>query len=476
MKRSRAIYATALAIVIVVGLTSRTFPSAFPQFAAEYAGDTLWALTIFLLIGFIRPRATSANAAAVALCVAFAVEFSQLYEANWIEALRNTTLGKLTLGSGFLWSDLICYTVGITIGAASEQLFAWHKKGRAVSAQAASIFALLTILSMAPAHSNHGIPSRSQSGVTLITLWGRQGSAPGEFHFPIGIAINKRDEVFVTDHYNNRVQKFDRDGKLIAVIPVLDNPGGIAVAGDGTLFLTHFPASRLGDEKMPDRVSVYDSVGTLLREWGRSGKGDGELDFSGGLAISNSGWVYVADQTNRRVQVFDRNGTFLFKWGAFGNGLGEFGGSSNPKSRVGGPQFVTIDRLGNVYTTEASPPRVQKFDRNGKFLLAWGDSLDAPGGFGRAASGTGLSGPIALCMGRNDTLWVSAAGGRVQCFSLGGRCLLSFGEQQGSEPGQFIAPHGVAVDSRGDLYVVDAFNHRIQKFRVLIDHRGGTAR
>jgi DNA-binding beta-propeller fold protein YncE len=76
-----------------------------------------------------------------------------------------------------------------------------------------------------------------------------------------------------------------------------------------------------------------------------------------------------------------------------------------------------------------------------------------------------MHGPIALCCDREDRLWISAAGGRVQLFTSDGQYLRGFGEQ-GKEPGQFLAPHGVAVDSLGDLYVVDAYNHRVQKFDV----------
>ena len=89
--------------------------------------------------------------------------------------------------------------------------------------------------------------------------------------------------------------------------------------------------------------------------------------------MSPDGRVYVADQTNRRVQVFDRDGTFLFKWGEYGTKEGQFGGNVTPKSRVGGPQFVAVDAEGNVYTTEGSVCRVQKFTPDGKFLLAWGE-------------------------------------------------------------------------------------------------------
>jgi sugar lactone lactonase YvrE len=454
-------------LTVLAGLGSRKYPDALPHFLAEYFGDTVWALMVFLLLGLVFPRATTARLATSALAVAYLDELTQLYHAPWIDSIRDTRLGGLILGQGFLWSDLVCYAAGIGVGAAGEWLAA--RRARPAVSAIAVILALLFLASNALSLTNRELK------VTFEREWGKQGSAPGDFHFPIGIAINDRDEIFVADHYNDRVQKFDRNGRLLAVIPVLFNPGGIAVADSGEIYLTHFPASRFHPEKTPDRVSVYSPEGVFLREWGRTGKGDGELDFSGGLAVTKDE-VYVADQTNRRVQVFERSGRFLRKWGEYGAGLAQFGGTSNPKSRVGGPQFVAIDRDRNVYTTEASPPRVQKFSPTGRFLLSWGDPQDQRGGFGRAATGTGLQGPIAICIDRVGRIWVSAAGGRVQCFSPGGRLLASIGEQQGSEPGMFIAPHGVATDSRGDLYVVDAFNHRIQKYRVREVGSGGSKR
>src|SRR5262249_6384410 len=141
--------------------------------------------------------------------------------------------------------------------------------------------------------------------VRFLREWGRKGSEPGEFHFPIGIAVDRQDRVFVTDHYNNRVQAFDPGGKLLAHFPVLPNPGGITPANERTLLVSPCPPSRLGKETTPDRVSVYSPEGKSLREWGRSGVGDGELSCPGGIAVGKDGRVYVADQTNRRVQVFD---------------------------------------------------------------------------------------------------------------------------------------------------------------------------
>src|SRR5262249_33564251 len=63
-------------------------------------------------------------------------------------------------------------------------------------------------------------------------------------------------------------------------------------------------------------------------------------------------------------------------------------------------------------------------------------------------------------------LWVSAVSGRVQQFTPDGVYLRGVGGESGDGPGQFRAPHGVAADGRGHLYVVDSYNHRVQKFAV----------
>jgi sugar lactone lactonase YvrE len=211
---------------------------------------------------------------------------------------------------------------------------------------------------------------------------------------------------------------------------------------------------------------VYDADGKLVREWGKSGMEDGELNWPGGIAISGAGRVYVADQTNRRVQVFDREGKFLRKWGEYGVQPGQFGGNTSAKSRVGGPQFIAIDAAGNVFTTEASVGRVQKFTADGEFLAAWGDNEDKPGSFGRKFQETSLVGPIGICFDRGGRLWVSTAGGRIQQFSDSGKYLRGFGEKAGSGPGEFLAPHGIAIDSHDRMFVVDGYNHRVQVMDV----------
>jgi hypothetical protein len=118
--------------VVVLGLSSRRYSRVLPEFFASYAGDTLWALTAFLAIGILFPRWSTMRVCVTALLFAFAIELSQLYHSPWVNQIRHTMLGGFILGYGFLWSDLLCYVVGISIGCTLEMLLkrlnAWRRQ------------------------------------------------------------------------------------------------------------------------------------------------------------------------------------------------------------------------------------------------------------------------------------------------------------------------------------------------------------
>jgi hypothetical protein len=118
--RSRVVYAIVLLLVIAAGLGSRLFGRHLPAFVATYAGDTLYATMVFVGLGLLVPRWSTARLAATALGLCVAIEISQLHHATWIDAIRRTTPGALVLGQGFLWSDLACYAAGVTLGVGVE--------------------------------------------------------------------------------------------------------------------------------------------------------------------------------------------------------------------------------------------------------------------------------------------------------------------------------------------------------------------
>ncbi len=120
-QRSRPRYVAAIAVTIAAGLLSRSSAAEYlPEFVGTYAGDTLWALAIFLTLGLFFPKARTVQLAIAAALISYSVELSQLYQAPWINAIRDTVPGALLLGFGFQWSDLICYSLGVLLGAAGE--------------------------------------------------------------------------------------------------------------------------------------------------------------------------------------------------------------------------------------------------------------------------------------------------------------------------------------------------------------------
>lgn len=118
--RKRFVYLACVASVVALGLGSRRFGAYLPAFVAQYTGDTLWALMVFLGLGVIAPTTPTSRRAGLALVASYAVEVSQLYHAPWLDSLRHTRIGGLVLGFGFLWSDILCYTVGVVTGAGIE--------------------------------------------------------------------------------------------------------------------------------------------------------------------------------------------------------------------------------------------------------------------------------------------------------------------------------------------------------------------
>jgi hypothetical protein len=127
--RSRWRLLPLLLLLPALGLGSRSGAAWLPSFVAEYAGDTLWTVMVYVSLLFVWPRLSVVQAAGWALGISFGIELSQLYRAPWIDAVRAHRLGALVLGHGFLGSDLVCYTVGALVAAGAEGLLARRQSG-----------------------------------------------------------------------------------------------------------------------------------------------------------------------------------------------------------------------------------------------------------------------------------------------------------------------------------------------------------
>ena len=128
-RRSRWLIAILALVVIAIGLASRRGLVQFPAVLGNYPGDALWAWVVLLCVAWVRPAITRGRLVGVSLVIAFAIEFLQLYQAPWMQALRANKLAYLVLGNGFDPLDLLAYVVGIALGAAVDWVWQSRRQG-----------------------------------------------------------------------------------------------------------------------------------------------------------------------------------------------------------------------------------------------------------------------------------------------------------------------------------------------------------
>ena len=190
-----------------------------------------------------------------------------------------------------------------------------------------------------------------------------------------------------------------------------------------------------------NRIQVFDKNGTFLFKFEEKGQGDGQFLIPYGLDVDARGHVWVADRGNHRIQQFDSRGNFISK---FGNKV------SHPSSELGkfdNPRHVEVDRnLKFVYVADSKNNRIQQFYINGTFVRAIGDLGDKPGEFNL---------PTTIEQDSKGNFFVTERGNeRIQKFDSKWRPLLAWGTK-GSENNQFCHLEHLALDKHGNVYVTD---------------------
>ena len=120
--KNRIKYFIITIIIMLMGLLSRKFMFIFPRNIAPFVGDMLWAMMIYFGFRFLFPKLNIIKSLVLAFLFSFSIEISQLYQSEWINNIRNTIIGGLILGHGFLFEDLISYSIGIILGCVVDKL------------------------------------------------------------------------------------------------------------------------------------------------------------------------------------------------------------------------------------------------------------------------------------------------------------------------------------------------------------------
>jgi hypothetical protein len=269
---------------------------------------------------------------------------------------------------------------------------------------------------------------------TFVTSWGEDLFTPGVHSIEIG----PDDSVYIADCGDHTVRKFNPDGEQLMVIgnpgipsdtghylenmekglvkgvasithggPPFNLPTNVAIAANGELYVS--------DGYGNCRVHRFAADGKLIQSWGEPGTGSGQFNLPHGICITDDGRVLVGDRENDRIQFFSADGEYLDQW-----------------THVQRPVDICIDNDGLVYISS----------------LGW-----------RVGEHSYVNGPI-----RHDLP------GHISIYDLNGNLLLRWVNADRSAPGNFVAPHALCVDSRGDLYVGEVtYSSGVEKGLVTSD-------
>jgi tripartite motif-containing protein 71 len=322
-----------------------------------------------------------------------------------------------------------------------------------------------------------------------IVTWGAEGDGPGEFQFPIGVALAPDGTILVLDAGNGRVQRLAPDGTPLGSFGTLgsgsgqfDRPSGIAVDSDGAIYVSETGGAR--------RVQKLAPNGGVVGAWPEPGiRADFDPDemvgggMTAGMLLTGPTGVAVAP-----------DGTVMTTWCSFASG--------GMRALVAwvvcqAPDGTVIDKPSVRRYGRDSSPVVKGIaaGANGRIAVVGPNAFDGDavvelqgGGkpvttFGTYGTGAGeMVGPVGVAFSPDGSVWVVDRDlNRVTHFSVMGEVIGSVGRPcqmqcqdprdyraldqatSGHRPGEFLGPSGIAVGPDGIVYVADTGNHRVQR-------------
>jgi hypothetical protein len=117
-------------VIMALGLPARLIQDRLPAWYTLYFGDYLWAMLLFFTCALMLRNTGTFKVAVITLSFTYLVEISQLFQPGWLEYLRSIKLFALLLGYGFLWSDIIAYTLGVLTAAYMDRFFSQVDPGK----------------------------------------------------------------------------------------------------------------------------------------------------------------------------------------------------------------------------------------------------------------------------------------------------------------------------------------------------------
>ena len=271
-----------------------------------------------------------------------------------------------------------------------------------------------------------------------------------EFHQVAGVAVNSDDQVYLFNRSSHQVMVFARNGDFIrAWDQEFAGPHGMLIGDDGNLYFVDRDDHVIYKYNQNQELLLTLGVVGIPSETGYSSdqagflvkNSAGPFNLPTGIAVNSAGEMFISDgYGNCRVHKYSPSGLLITSWGE--------PGTKNPL-QFNLPHGITIDSKGRVLVCDRENHRIQIFDQNGEFETVW----------------SGFRQPTDIAEGPGGEFYISELQHRLTIVDAKGKILTQWGGESSRDVGMFVAPHSVAVDSFGDIYVGEVLEgKRIQKF------------
>jgi DNA-binding beta-propeller fold protein YncE len=316
------------------------------------------------------------------------------------------------------------------------------------------------ITSVLANHANAKAPDHASGDHVLCVVDPTWPQKPESFAWGAmsGITVDRRDQVYLFNRSQPTVQVYRTGGAFVRSWSTA-NPQGthhIKLDAEGNVWLADFRSHV---------IQKYTFEGKLLLTLGEPGRsGCDQSHFAGptDMAFVPTGDVFISDgYGNRRVVHFDKQGRFVKAWGEEGTDPGQFAL----------PHAIAADSQGSIYVADRNNARIQVFDTNGQLLAVWDDAI-TPWGFAVTKDDKiWVCGSSRVRQPGNDGWVISPPADQLLVrLDTSGKVLQRIALRQPaaapSKKGEVDWVHTVAIDSKGNLYLGDIMGKRAQKFSL----------
>ncbi|MEV0253053.1 RICIN domain-containing protein [Streptomyces sp. NPDC050732] len=347
---------------------------------------------------------------------------------------------------------------------------------------------------MSTAQTSDTRDADSAPAISTVVGTGERGSggdggqaASAQLKGPLKIAMDSTGTLYISDSGSHRLRKVTADGEIstiagtgtggfggdggLAVEAQLRSPGALAVDSTGAVYFTDGGNQRVRKITADGTISTVAGTGKVGSDGDGCAATDAQLNAPSGVAVDNSGVLYVAESNNHRVRKITADGKIST---VVGNGTKGAGGDGGPaiEAQLNLPQGLAVDAAGNLYIVDGFNCRVRKVTADGTISTVVGMGAPGSDGDGGPAAQAQLFGPTELVVDSTGTLYIADTfNSRVRKVTADGTISTVAGTSKAGFSGddgpaakaQLSMPSGLTVDGADALYIGDSGNCRVRK-------------